>query len=211
VPIRNGQYDSQAQVWRTDSLVPQNVTYSAKFYDDSNRLVSSQESSRLVNGGFESGAQSWNVIGGSTIAASEESARSGQQCLVLTNVADSIIINESPVETVEGEVVYAEIYCLSESANGQARIVLAFYDAANTLITFSQTFQDPTAEYTKLSVSAIAPAGTAYTKFQTGGYLSTTGVWRFDDGLLIKTKRKIISESVVLKPASLTVPSVVLS
>ncbi len=39
VPIREGKYDSDTQVWRTDSLVPPNVLYSSFFYDSTDRLI----------------------------------------------------------------------------------------------------------------------------------------------------------------------------
>jgi len=37
--IREGQYESDTKVWKTDSLVPPNVQYSSFYYDDSDRLV----------------------------------------------------------------------------------------------------------------------------------------------------------------------------
>jgi len=39
VPIREGVYDPLTRIWRTDSLVPPNVRYSAFFYDDTDRLI----------------------------------------------------------------------------------------------------------------------------------------------------------------------------
>jgi peptidoglycan hydrolase-like protein with peptidoglycan-binding domain len=39
VPIREGQYVPDAQIWRTDALVPPNVRYSAFFYDSTDRLI----------------------------------------------------------------------------------------------------------------------------------------------------------------------------
>jgi len=39
VPIREGLYESETKIWRTDSLVPPNVKYSAFFYDDTDRLI----------------------------------------------------------------------------------------------------------------------------------------------------------------------------
>lgn len=44
VPIREGQYVPDTQVWRTDSLVPVNVRYSAFFYDSTDKLVSAGSS-----------------------------------------------------------------------------------------------------------------------------------------------------------------------
>lgn len=39
IPIREGVYDTDVRVWRTDSLVPTLVRYCAFFYDDSDRLI----------------------------------------------------------------------------------------------------------------------------------------------------------------------------
>lgn len=39
VPIREGVYDPDTQIWRTDSLVPPNVKYSSFFYDSTDRLI----------------------------------------------------------------------------------------------------------------------------------------------------------------------------
>lgn len=39
VPIREGQYVPDAQIWRTDALVPPNVRYCAFFYDSTDRLI----------------------------------------------------------------------------------------------------------------------------------------------------------------------------
>jgi hypothetical protein len=40
VPIREGVLDSNTRVWKTTSLVPPNIKYSAWFYDETNRLIS---------------------------------------------------------------------------------------------------------------------------------------------------------------------------
>jgi hypothetical protein len=37
IPIREGVYDTYTILWSTDSLVPENVLYSAWFYDDTDQ------------------------------------------------------------------------------------------------------------------------------------------------------------------------------
>lgn len=40
LPIRNGYLENDAALWRTDSITPPNVKYSAFYYDSTDRLVS---------------------------------------------------------------------------------------------------------------------------------------------------------------------------
>jgi hypothetical protein len=39
IPIREGVYDNFTLAWTTDSLVPENLLYSAFFYDDTDQLI----------------------------------------------------------------------------------------------------------------------------------------------------------------------------
>lgn len=41
VPIRDGVYATDTQIWRTDSIVPPNVQYTAFWYDSTDRLIAS--------------------------------------------------------------------------------------------------------------------------------------------------------------------------
>jgi hypothetical protein len=53
VPIREGVYDPVTMLWSTDSLVPENVVYSAWYYDDTDQLIAigSQLFSIVAGGG----------------------------------------------------------------------------------------------------------------------------------------------------------------
>ncbi len=44
IPIREGVLDAQTKIWRTDSLVPTNIAYDAKWYDDTGTLISNTSS-----------------------------------------------------------------------------------------------------------------------------------------------------------------------
>lgn len=48
IPIREGVYEVETKIWRTDALVPANVTYSASFYDMNGTLVATGATGQTV-------------------------------------------------------------------------------------------------------------------------------------------------------------------
>jgi hypothetical protein len=122
-----------------------------------------------------------------------------------------LITNSTQIPAKANEVFYSEVYTKSEGADGKARLVLVWFSPGGTLVTFNQVFQDPTADYSKLSVTAVAPVGVGYVLSQLGTFECTTGKWRFDDVLTVKNKFRIENSVYTLNPPTLSVPSVVLS
>jgi hypothetical protein len=217
VPIRKGVYDAGSQVWRTDSLEPTNLLYSASFYDNTHRLIASDSNNALVNPGFEQGGTGWtagappfNVGFGSPEGASHSGI------LAMLRGADGINLGASlaatPFIVKPGEVWHFEGYVQSSGANGFVTLASVQFSASNvSLGVFGNESITTAATWRKVSWYGQMSAGAATCQVSFGVAEHSTGTWIFDDFSAIRKKFPITSPIYTLNPPTLTVPSVVLA
>jgi hypothetical protein len=133
----------------------------------------------------------WNYNGQSAITNNSANAHHGNNAMVSTaNSTNFNISSLKYLEAVPGDVFYADLwYKAAAGTDGAGSFSFQYYDASKANIGSSSAapMLSASTTYTRASLTATAPANTAYVRLSIGiNNTSTTGTWYTDEVTIVR-------------------------
>lgn len=128
--------------------------------------LTSDRTNAISNATFEGGIAGWSATAGGSISAADYIGYSGSSCRLDTAAAGDAMQLAEYVDAAPGQVWTASIYALSNGDGSTAQVRLEYLNAARTLVlgTWSATDTLSGTQWHRVSVTATAPANTAYVR-----------------------------------------------